>query len=255
MIVKYDEKRGEPRAILQAKTIAKANSEVTGDCVNCYRCVQVCPTGIDIRRGLQMECIACTACIDACDDVMTKIKKPVGLIRYDSLTGNSKKKYNFSYRAAIYFSLALTATILLITSLALIQPIDVDILRAKDTPYSQQVIEDGSSIIINHFKFEISNQSELKYNLVFGAKSGEGLNEIKLIIAQKPLTVKQGQRVAAEVFIRFPKNILANGQRQITVVIKNSNKDAEIDSKTTSTTKANSNFEIEKEVTLVGPLS
>ncbi len=109
-----------------------------------------------------MECIACTACIDACDDVMTKIKKPVGLIRYDSLTGNSKKKYNFSYRAIIYFSLALTATVLLITSLALIQPIDVDILRTKDTPYSQQVIEDGSSIIINHFKFEISKPTKLK---------------------------------------------------------------------------------------------
>src|SRR5215212_1028949 len=59
-------------------------SPVQGDCVSCNRCVQVCPTGIDIRQGLQMECIGCTACIDACDDVMTRLHRPQGLIRYDS---------------------------------------------------------------------------------------------------------------------------------------------------------------------------
>lgn len=85
MIVAYDVDRGEPRATPQAKALSKAHNSNLGDCVNCYRCVQVCPTGIDIRRGLQMECIACTACIDACDEVMTKVKKPTGLIRYDSL--------------------------------------------------------------------------------------------------------------------------------------------------------------------------
>ena len=61
------------------------------DCVNCFRCVQVCPTGIDIRRGLQMECIACTACIDACDLVMEKIKKPKGLISYTTLADLDRK--------------------------------------------------------------------------------------------------------------------------------------------------------------------
>ena len=90
MIVAYDTSRGEPRATPQAKIIAKNHNTQVGDCVNCYRCVQVCPTGIDIRRGVQMECIACTACIDACDDVMTKIKKPTGLIRYDSLLAKEK---------------------------------------------------------------------------------------------------------------------------------------------------------------------
>ena len=78
VIVGYDAKRGEPRG--------KANSGTqAGDCVDCRRCVQVCPTGIDIRQGLQMECIACTACIDACDDIMTKLRRPQGLIRYASL--------------------------------------------------------------------------------------------------------------------------------------------------------------------------
>ena len=73
--VGYDEKRGEPRG---------AVGRVTGDCVDCHRCIQVCPTGIDIRNGLQLECVGCTACIDACDDIMTKVGRPKGLIRYDS---------------------------------------------------------------------------------------------------------------------------------------------------------------------------
>jgi len=76
--VGYDTIRGEPRG---------TKGKVTGACIDCHRCVQVCPTGIDIRNGLQLECIACTACIDACDEVMTRIERPRGLIRYDSFNG------------------------------------------------------------------------------------------------------------------------------------------------------------------------
>jgi cytochrome c oxidase accessory protein FixG len=78
VIVGYDDKRGEPRG---------AMGRTTGDCVDCHRCIQVCPTGIDIRNGLQLECIGCTACIDACDDIMRKLGRPEGLIRYDSQNG------------------------------------------------------------------------------------------------------------------------------------------------------------------------
>lgn len=80
--VGYDAKRGEPRG-------AKGKAE--GDCIDCRRCVHVCPTGIDIRNGLQLECIGCTACIDACDDVMVKVGRPKGLIRYDSFNGFAGK--------------------------------------------------------------------------------------------------------------------------------------------------------------------
>ena len=82
----YDVARGEPRG-------TKGKTE--GDCVDCKRCVQVCPTGIDIRDGLQMECIGCTACIDACDDVMTRIDRPKGLIRYDSFNSFAGKGKRF----------------------------------------------------------------------------------------------------------------------------------------------------------------
>lgn len=74
----YDEGRGEPRG---------AKGKVEGDCIDCRRCVSVCPTGIDIRNGLQMECIGCAACIDACDEIMDKVGRPKGLVRYDSLNG------------------------------------------------------------------------------------------------------------------------------------------------------------------------
>lgn len=79
----YDEKRGEPRG-----TKGKAEDA----CIDCRRCVQVCPTGIDIRDGLQPECIGSTACVDACDDIMTKVERPKGLIRYDSFNGFPGKK-------------------------------------------------------------------------------------------------------------------------------------------------------------------
>ncbi len=97
--VGYDEKRGEPRG-------AKGRAE--GDCIDCRRCVQVCPTGIDIRNGLQLECIGCTACIDACDDIMTKVGRPKGLIRYDSFNGfaGGRRRY-FRPRIYAYCLLAL----------------------------------------------------------------------------------------------------------------------------------------------------
>jgi cytochrome c oxidase accessory protein FixG len=80
MVIGYDERRGEPRG----KAAAKDRDASVGDCVDCKRCVAVCPTGIDIRNGLQIDCIGCTACIDACDEIMDKLKRPQGLIRYSS---------------------------------------------------------------------------------------------------------------------------------------------------------------------------
>lgn len=79
MVIGYDTKRGEPRG--------KLGTPGAGACVDCNRCVQVCPTGIDIRHGLQLECIGCAACIDACDEVMKKVRRPTGLVRYDSFVG------------------------------------------------------------------------------------------------------------------------------------------------------------------------
>lgn len=131
LVVAYDEKRGEPRRgfVLPGAT--------QGDCVNCLRCVQVCPTGIDIRRGLQMECIACTACVDACDEVMTKIKKPIGLIRYTTLAQLKGHTRKFLRPRTVAYGLLLLATSTgLFLTLRNTDFLEATVLRAKDSPLS-----------------------------------------------------------------------------------------------------------------------
>jgi cytochrome c oxidase accessory protein FixG len=243
LIVAYDTNRGEPRSTPQAKAIAKTHNSQLGDCVNCYRCVQVCPTGIDIRRGQQMECIACTACIDACDEVMTKIKKPVGLIRYDTLLSKENKKKRLNFRAYLYLFLCVGSILTLSILLYLVKPVDVEVLRAKDAPYTVQVLEDGSSIIINHFKFELSNQSGSKHELNFSIVESSGHDQAQLITAVQPLSVDDGHVFQTDVFVRFPKTFLLNGEKKIKILIKDKNQ------------KTERTLDFEKEVTLVGPFS
>ena len=98
MQVSYDYVRGEPRGKMSKKV-----ENNFGDCIDCKKCVIVCPTGIDIRDGVQMECVGCTACIDACDEVMDKISRPRGLIRYASERGiRENKKFVFTTRMKAY---------------------------------------------------------------------------------------------------------------------------------------------------------
>jgi len=82
--VTYRYDRGEPRTSIKKADELRAHGQPAGDCVDCYQCVAVCPTGIDIRDGAQLECIMCGLCIDACDTVMTKVGRPTGLIAYDT---------------------------------------------------------------------------------------------------------------------------------------------------------------------------
>lgn len=240
MIVAYDFERGEPRSTPQAKALAKTHNSKLGDCVNCYRCVQVCPTGIDIRRGVQMECIACTACIDACDEVMTKIKKPTGLIRYDSLSSQTRKKSSFSLRAGIYFIFCFFSILALVVSLYLVKPIDVQILRAKDALYTTQVLDQGKTIVMNHLKLELSNQSGSNRNLIFETSS-ETEKEIQLITAVQPLLIDEGKVMHVDIFVRFPKELLIRGKKKIQLVVK---EQADQDGH---------RITVDKEVDLVGP--
>ena len=99
VVIGYDRKRGEPRG--------KVNDPTAGACVSCNRCVQVCPTGIDIRNGLQLECIGCAACVDACNDIMTKVNRPKGLIRYDSLNGFNGKPTRYVRPRTILYTILL----------------------------------------------------------------------------------------------------------------------------------------------------
>jgi cytochrome c oxidase accessory protein FixG len=146
VVVGYDTKRGEPRG--------KMGTEGTGDCVDCFRCVQVCPTGIDIRQGQQMECIGCTACIDACDSVMTKLKRPTGLIRYDSRHGFEGKKTRWLRpRILLYTVLALFGATALTVATSTLKPAAVGLTRVTGIPYT---IEGG--MIRNQFLVRVLNK-------------------------------------------------------------------------------------------------
>jgi cytochrome c oxidase accessory protein FixG len=111
-------------------------SAQAGDCVDCNRCVHVCPTGIDIRHGLQMECIGCTACIDACDDVMTRLSRPRGLIRYDSqmaFTGGRTRWLR--PRTILYGVLLLIGASVATWALSSVKPANFLVTRMTGAPY------------------------------------------------------------------------------------------------------------------------
>ncbi len=146
LVIGYDAKRGEPRMglgeakRLREQTVAAglpAESSVqAGDCVACNRCVQVCPTGIDIRQGLQMECIGCTACIDACDEVMTRIRKPRGLIRYDSQNAFAGRPTHWLRpRTILYGVLLLIGMTVAGWALTTLKPANIGVTRMVGAPY------------------------------------------------------------------------------------------------------------------------
>jgi polyferredoxin len=113
-----------------------ASVAATGDCVDCFRCVQVCPTGIDIRQGLQMECIGCTACIDACDDVMTRLRRPTGLIRYDSQKAFSGGRTSWLRpRTVLYGVLLVVGALVAGWALSTVRPANFGISRMTGAPY------------------------------------------------------------------------------------------------------------------------
>lgn len=146
LIVGYDSQRGEPRG--------RKGASKGGDCVDCQRCVQVCPTGIDIRQGLQMECIGCAACIDACDAVMTKLERPIGLIRYDSNRGFKGQATRWLRpRILLYTALALLGAGALTVATSTLQPAMVSLTRVTGIPY---VVESG--MVRNQFILRILNK-------------------------------------------------------------------------------------------------
>jgi cytochrome c oxidase accessory protein FixG len=128
LVIGYDAARGEPRG--------RQGVPGAGDCVACDRCVRVCPTGIDIRQGLQLECIGCAACIDACDDVMDRVSRPRGLVRYDSLAGLAGRGTRWIRpRTLVYAVLLLVGAAIAAWSLGGIHPASLTVNRMVGPPY------------------------------------------------------------------------------------------------------------------------
>jgi cytochrome c oxidase accessory protein FixG len=175
LIVTYDAARGEPRGTRGRKTDLAAAK--LGHCIDCNLCVDVCPTGIDIRKGLQYECIGCAACIDVCQGVMDKMQYPRGLIRYDTQNGLQQQlsrsqewRRVLRPRVLIYSAILLVLSTAVLFSLVLRTPFKVDVVR--DRAALARIVEDGR--IENVYRLQIMNASERaqRYRIAVGGLSG-----------------------------------------------------------------------------------
>jgi len=206
IVVAYDYLRGEKRAPLkQNQNLTDRRAVGTGNCICCDQCVAVCPTGIDIRDGIQMECVSCTACMDACDHVMGKIGAPLGLIRYASLNGIEKREpLRFTLRLAGYCTVLLALTTLLCLMLFTRPIVQANVLRAPGSLF--QMMPDGrfSNLytirIVNKTSHELPVELRLDSppgNLhVMGQSSivvaAQMLSENSVLIELNPATMKSG---------------------------------------------------------------
>lgn len=153
MLVAYDYKRGEPRGKYRKEEVALST---TGDCIDCFQCVKVCPTGIDIRNGTQMECVGCTACIDACDHIMESVNRPKGLIRYASENGIAEgKKLRYTGRMKFYTVLLVLLSSLLTVLLLTRKNVDGTIIRAAGILYQER----GTDSVSNLYNIKVINKT------------------------------------------------------------------------------------------------
>ncbi|MDG0816013.1 cytochrome c oxidase accessory protein CcoG [Bdellovibrio svalbardensis] len=231
LAIVYDVKRGEPR---KAPNVPK---EQQGDCVACNRCVQVCPTGIDIRNGLQMECIACTACADACDEIMEKVKKPKGLIRYDTL--DFSKISLFRPRSMIYMAALIVLAAGLTYAISSREPVHIAILRGQGLPYSYVKNEQGEEVILNQFKIHIQNQGTADALYRLELPPDLLAKGVQLTVGENPLTLRQDESHEWYFFIRVSPLLMQqnSGQLKTRIILED----------------LKSSFKTEKELILVGP--
>lgn len=197
LIVAYDENRGEPRGHLQKKQ-ANLNK---GDCVDCGLCVQVCPTGIDIRRGTQLECVNCTACIDSCNEVMLKINKPINLIGfYTQDFIQHQKPFKLSLRAYGYAAVLVVIMIVFSSLIYKRQNVETTVLRASGTLY--QMNTDGT--ISNLYHAELINKTNKEVKFQF--RSNDTRDQIKFIQLPKVLP-KEGSTALTFFLIKKAENV------------------------------------------------
>lgn len=213
IVIAYDYKRGEPRGKL------KKGDDFTnrGDCIDCHLCVDVCPTGIDIRNGIQLECVNCTACIDACDNVMDKIKRPRGLIRYASLRNiENKAKFKFTPRMMLYSTILVILVSVLTYLMANRTDFNVNILRTPGMLFQQQ--PDGT--ISNLYDLNIVNKTFNPVKMDMKLLKPKG--ELKIIGSDLKLIPQQ--IVEAKFMILLPKESLTKMNTPVEIGIYDGDK-------------------------------
>ena len=197
LIISYDSGRGEPR--MRGKK--RREAENPGDCIDCTMCVQVCPTGIDIRDGLQYECIACAACIDACDEVMEKSGMPKGLIRYTTEQGLAGAETKILRpRIILYMVLLLGLTSAVGLSLANRSTIDINVIHDRNSFY--RIVD--AQHIENVYTLKVMNKSQQPATYQISA---EGLPGLRIIssLSNNTLMVPPGQLLELPIAVRANK--------------------------------------------------
>lgn len=214
IVVAYDFKRGEPRGRYR-KNQAR---EDQGDCIACGLCEQVCPTGIDIKNGTQLECVNCTACIDACDSVMDRINKPRGLIRYASYNGIQEgTRLRLTPRIIGYSTILLLLVGALTFLLANRAPLEATILRTPGVLF--QETPDGK--IQNLYNIKVVNKTFDPKEITLRLKDRAG--ELMLVSGQALPVPKDGLAESA-FFVRLPRSEITRANTIIYIdVLENGN--------------------------------
>jgi cytochrome c oxidase accessory protein FixG len=203
LIITYDDTRGEPRGARKKGSDHKARG--LGDCVDCTMCVQVCPTGIDIRKGLQYECIACAACIDACDEVMDKVGYPRGLIRYDTQSGlEGKRKRVIRPRTMVYATLLALLVAGFAVTLSGRDVVGVDVIRDRNALFRER--PDGR--IENVYNVKLLNKDKEAHEFRISAT---GLEGVEIDYAGPTVYVGPGAVQSVPVRIRVPRGSVQGG--------------------------------------------
>ena len=188
----YDFKRGEPRG-------AKAD----GDCINCGQCISVCPTGIDIKNGSQLECINCTACIDECNIVMKRMNRPKNLIRFDSYAGiETGKKSIKNARTYAYSAILIILIIILGFTVSKRTPVDATIMRLSGTLYQ----EIDSATVSNMYNVKIINKTNADKKLSFRIINNQ--NGTIQMVGNSPI-LKMNDASECIMVIKFKKKSLS----------------------------------------------
>jgi len=227
VVIGYDEIRGEPRGR------PKKGADQLGDCIDCFRCVEVCPTGIDIRQGLQMECIGCAQCVDACDAVMDKIDRPRGLIRYssqDAMAGKPMKLLRG--RVVLYPALLVIVLALFSVTLGSKPTADVTLLRNFGTPFAE--LQSGE--ISNSMRIKVTNRTDapVVYRIALAAGSPARI----VTNLSDGLVIEPGDSLTRGIVIGAPRDAFTTGRLDVKLVI----------------TDTEGHFEKQVECRLLGPV-
>lgn len=236
IVIAYDFIRGEPRGKIRKQKkndpVAAIKSDIAnsvsdtsaipaengiefqklGDCIDCTLCVQVCPTGIDIREGTQLECVNCTACIDACDEVMAKIDRPLGLIRYDSYNGIVEKNRKiFTPRVKAYsvvLTILLAVNVVLLTSRS-----DVETLLLRTPGMLYQEVDEY--YISNLYNYEVINKTNKDMPFEFRLVDTDGRIRI---VGELPVA-KASEVTKGALFIDMKKSSLGNRKTNLKIEV------------------------------------